>query len=176
MPAPAPTAAIDVVDESNEPIGTAQRREVLPEGLNFRTVHVLVTDEDGELLLQRLGPRNDRHPHLWGSSVAGYLWAGENYAAGARRRLAEELGVEGDPEFIGVTPMRDERSIKFIGVFHASVARAAPHIQDPGHIEALNWLAPTELIEALRLEPEVFTASLAHVVNFAMSDGRFTFG
>jgi isopentenyldiphosphate isomerase len=74
---------VDVVDERNEPIGVIPRAEVFSAGVNFRTVHVLVFDHEGELLLQRLSPERERHPGLWGSSVAGYLRAVRD----TRRRL-----------------------------------------------------------------------------------------
>ena len=170
MPAPAPTADIDVVDERNRAIGTAQRREVLSEGLNFRTVHVLVTDGERDLLLQRLGPGSDRHPGLWGSSVAGYLFAGESYADAAQRRMAEEIGIDADLDFLGVTPMTDERSIKFIGVFRAVTERAAPRVLDPVHVDSLRWMPVAELTEAIRTEPQVFTATLTHVISFVRGE------
>jgi isopentenyldiphosphate isomerase len=166
MPAPAPTAAVDVVDERNEPIGTAQRREVLPQGLNFRTVHNLVADEHGNVLLQRLGTDRDRHPLKWGSSVAGYLHAGETYEAAAKRRFEEELGIQAPLEFVGITPMHDECSTKFIGVFLAAVPHDLPEIRDSKHIDSLRWVPLSELLDQVATKPDAFTPSLIHVINF----------
>jgi hypothetical protein len=39
---------------------------------------VLVLNEEGAQLLQRLGAKRQRHPPLRGSSIAGYLHAGED--------------------------------------------------------------------------------------------------
>jgi isopentenyldiphosphate isomerase len=169
MPAPASTAPVDVVDERNKPIGTAQRREVLRKGHNFRTIHILVTDEHGDVLLQRLGTDRDRHRLRWGSSVAGYLHAGETYEAAAKRRLEEELGIRAPLEFVGITPMRDEHSTKFIGVFRATVPHNLPQIQDSRHIDSLRWVPLGELLDEIATKPEAFTPSLIHVINFLVS-------
>ncbi|GIF24763.1 isopentenyl-diphosphate delta-isomerase [Actinoplanes tereljensis] len=171
MPAPAPTAAVDIVDERNEPIGTAQRGEVLPQGLNFRTVHVIASDQRDEVLLQRLSASRDRHACMWGSSVAGYLHAGETYEAAADRRLQEELGVRATLTFVGVTPMTDEHSTKFIGVFLASIPREKPSIQDPEHVGSLRWLPLGRLLKLIKSEPESFTPTLIHVISFVASAG-----
>jgi isopentenyl-diphosphate Delta-isomerase len=168
MPAPAPTAPVDVVDERNEPVATAQRGEVLSHGLNFRTVHIIITDAHEGVLLQRLAPSRERHPSRWGSSVAGYLHAGETYEAAASRRVQEELGVDAVLEFVGVTPMHDGRSTKFIGVFRATV-RDEPTIRDPDHIADLRWIPLAALLEQIQLKPEAFTPSLVHVLNFLVA-------
>lgn len=85
---------IEVVNEANEPVGTVPRAEVFDRGANFRTVHVLPFNARGDLLLQQLSSHRERHPLSWGSSVAGYLHAGEDYVTAARRRLREELALE----------------------------------------------------------------------------------
>ena len=46
-----------------------------------------------ELLLQKRSAQKDSFPGLYDISAAGHLDPGEDFAAAARRELAEELGV-----------------------------------------------------------------------------------
>ena len=57
--------------------------------------------ERAELLLQKRSAQKDSFPGLYDISAAGHLDPGEDFAAAARRELAEELGVTGEePEFL----------------------------------------------------------------------------
>src|ERR1700747_2339042 len=94
MPAPRASALIDRVDPADRPVGKVRRGEVFEKRAGFRVVHVFVFDWEGQLLLQQLGRHRDRNPLKWGSSVAGYLNAGEDYLEAAQRRLREELRLE----------------------------------------------------------------------------------
>src|SRR4051812_14416667 len=84
---------IDRVDRSDAVIGPIERRRVFELRANFRVVHVFVLDGRGRLLLQQIPHGGKRHPGHWGSSVAGYVFAGEGYDEAARRRLGQELDV-----------------------------------------------------------------------------------
>ena len=109
---------IDAVDQSDSPTSIIRRDEVFRRRANFRVVHILVFNRRGELLLQQLSRTRTRHPGYWGSSVAGYNFAGESYEAAAGRRLGEELGIDGVPlTYIGKTSMEDDGCQKFIGYF-----------------------------------------------------------
>jgi len=164
MPAPGPTSFIDAVDEWNEPVGLVPRGEVFERRSNFRTVHVLVFDSDGELLLQQLAPSRERHPLRWGSSVAGYLHAGESYDDAARRRLLEELSLDVPAISIGVVSMVDEGLTKFVGVFTARADH--PCIGEPGHIARIEFMAPSRVRDDLDQSPELFTDTLREVFAF----------
>jgi isopentenyl-diphosphate delta-isomerase len=163
MPAPAKTALIDWVDDEDHPIGRVPRGNVLQIGANFRTVHVFVF-HDGELLLQQLAPTRERHPERWGSSVAAYLHAGESYEHGARRRLWEELGLEGSLARVGKTCMEDERSLKFVELY--TFLDGPAEIHEPDHIAGLRYLDHEELERAIADSPENFTPTFLHVYRY----------
>src|SRR5438067_12996334 len=88
---------IDAVDQSDSFIGPVRRNEVFRRRVNFRVVHILLFDRRGQLLVQQLASTRTRHSGYWGSSVAGYIFAGESYEAAAQRRLGEEIGIYGAP-------------------------------------------------------------------------------
>lgn len=170
MPRPGPNTLIDRVDERNRSVGTVARQDVFKEHANFRTVHVLVVNRVGDLLLQQLAGTRERHPLSWGSSVAGYLYAGEKYEDAARRRLREELGLETELRAIGVTPMEDDGVTKFVGVF-VTVADH-PRVQEPDHIAAIEFRPHADIERDIQRHADAYTDSLRHVLAFWLQQGR----
>jgi isopentenyl-diphosphate delta-isomerase len=170
MPRPGPNALIDRVDERNRSVGTVARQDVFKEHANFRTVHVLVLDRAGNLLLQQLAVTRERHPLSWGSSVAGYLYAGESHEGAAKRRLREELGLETQLRAVGVTPMEDEGVTKFVGVF-VTVADH-PRVQEPDHIAAIEFRPQADIERDIQRHAGTYTDSLRHVLAFWLQQGR----
>jgi 8-oxo-dGTP pyrophosphatase MutT (NUDIX family) len=146
------------------------RRDVFKEHANFRTVHVLVLNRDGAILLQQLAPTRERHPLKWGSSVAGYMHAGEAYEEGARRRLREELGLETPLHAVGVTPMQDAGVTKFVGVFVTIADRA--RVEEPDHIAAIEFRPQRAIERDVRINPQAYTDSLRHVLAYWVEQGR----
>lgn len=85
----------DIVDRFGRVIGQASRFECHRNpALIHQAVHVQVFDREGRLFLQKRSERKDVQPGKWDSSVGGHLRPGESPIQGARRELAEELGVE----------------------------------------------------------------------------------
>jgi len=169
MPAPRQDDLIDLVDAVDRPIGQIRRGAVLEQKARFRVVHIFVFNPEGRLLLQRLGRNRERNPLKWGSSVAGYLNAGESYVVAAFRRLEEELGLEwtslGTPLVKhGSIAMQDRASTKFITLYTTTASH--PRIAEPGHIEALRFWPIGMLEEELEQTPESFTETFRYVYKF----------
>jgi len=164
MPAPSPTSFIDVVDEQNHAVGVAQRHDVFRLHANFRTVHVLVFNNQNDLLLQRLARSRSRHPGLWGSSVAGYLHAGEKYAEAAQRRLLEELGLSTPLTEVGVTPMKDEGITKFVGVFTTTADH--PRNVAPDQIAEIKFFPLPVIEKTMVSHPNNYTDTFRYVLSF----------
>lgn len=171
MPAPNPWSPVDVVDDADRPIGSIERGRVLETGAKFRVVHIFLFNPQGELLLQQLSSERERNPLKWGSSVAGYLHAGESYADGATRRLREELGMETPLVKHGSISMQDHSSTKFITLYKTRTA-TAPHIVEPGHIESIRFWSLRELREELSRNPEQFTETFRYVFRFFEATSR----
>jgi isopentenyldiphosphate isomerase len=169
MPAPGPSSLVDVVDERDEPIAVVPRSEVFTRRANFRTVHVLAFNHRGELLLQQLSGHRERHPGLWGSSVAGYVHAGETYEEAARRRLLEELGLRTDLQPVGVMAMADDGVTKFVGVF-VTVADD-PRNALPDHIAALEFRSLDDVRDQMAERPSDFTDTFREVLAFVEKAG-----
>jgi len=161
MPAPTSTSLVDRVNDADEAIGVIERGRVLEHAVGFRVVHVVVFNAAGQVLLQQVGRSRERSPLLWGSSVAGYLHAGESYADAARRRLNEELGLRTPIAKVGSTRMRDGEATKFITLFCTQAD--APHIEDPTHIEMVEFQDPEQVDRKLAEDPHRFTETFPHV-------------
>ncbi len=165
MPAVSEEMIIDAVDRRDSPIGEVKRSEVFKERLNFRVVHILLFNGRGELLVQQLANDRTRHPRYWGSSVAGYLFAGESYEAAAQRRLSQELGVFNSRLApVGKTSMSDEGCLKFIGVF--SAVSEGPFSFDGEHISALEFVSLPEIHKLHNQGSVAFTPTFIRVLDF----------
>lgn len=90
----------DIYDEVGNHIGVAPRSKCHGDPkLLHRTAHVVVFHPGtGALLLQKRALTKDIQPGKWDTAVGGHLALGEDYETGAKRELAEELGVTGQVE------------------------------------------------------------------------------
>ena len=83
---------VDVVDDTDRVVGQATRDEVRRQNLRHRSVYILVFNSPGQLFVHERTSTKDVFPGFWDVAVGGMLTAGEDYDAGARRELQEELG------------------------------------------------------------------------------------
>jgi 8-oxo-dGTP pyrophosphatase MutT (NUDIX family) len=172
MPAPSASAPIDWVDAADRPIATVSRSEVFQRQAGFRVVHVFVFNDEGEMLLQQLGRKRDRNPLKWGSSVAGYLNAGEEYLDGAVRRLSEELGLTTALAKFGSAVMLDQGARKFITLYLTT--SSYPTITETNHIESLEFRSVSEIYRQLSVWPDNFTETFRFLYQFYLSTLRLT--
>jgi hypothetical protein len=147
MVAPAEAMIIDEVDQADFPVGQIDRAEVFRLHAGFRVSHVFVFNSSGDLLIQRLALTRTRNPGAWGSSVASYLFASEDYDQAARRRVGEELGISAFTlGQLGKTEMIDDGCLKFISLFQ--LLNDGPFPYDRSHIDALEF-APVPAIKKM---------------------------
>ena len=84
----------DIIDESNNVIGKATRKECHSNrSLAHRVVHVLVFNSKGEFFLQKRSTNKDIQPCKWDTSVGGHINLGETFDQAVYRELKEELGI-----------------------------------------------------------------------------------
>ncbi|WP_237477095.1 NUDIX domain-containing protein [Lichenibacterium dinghuense] len=164
-----PNVLVDVVSDRNVTIGGDYRHNLLREGKNFRTVHVIVIDRSGRLVLQMLPSDHTRSPNKIGSSVAGYLLSGESYIQAARRKMLEELGIYSNLHEIGDIDMLDEKSHKFVKVF---TCRYNDKIEsfDQDEIAKLVYKTRSWLSANTNRFPEKFTTTFLRVFSLYQSN------
>lgn len=86
---------IQIVDQNNNPTGSATKQEAWRDGLIHRVVRISILDSDGRLLVQKRSLQKELFPGRWDNSAAGHVDVGETYEQAALRELHEELGIEG---------------------------------------------------------------------------------
>jgi isopentenyl-diphosphate delta-isomerase type 1 len=90
---------IDIYNESNEPTGVRKMKsEAHRDGSWHRAAHIWIYNSQGEVLLQHRAAGKPLYPDVWDVSVGGHVDAGEEPLEAAVRELAEELGLQADPE------------------------------------------------------------------------------
>ena len=87
---------LEVIDISGRVIGTARRSALHRDpSLIHRVVHVIVSDKQGNLLLQKRSRNKDVASGKWDTSVGGHVQIGEDIHPAALREMREELGIQG---------------------------------------------------------------------------------
>lgn len=155
----------DVVDETDNIIGTELRSIVHGKNLLHRAVHILVFNQAGELLLQKRSAWKDREPSKWDSSAAGHLEPGEGYAHGAARETEEELGIRCELTPIGKIRACSNTGQEFVEVFTAR--HDGPFVLPPSEIEDAAFFPRQMVRNWLAARPQDFAPGLLEVWKLA---------
>jgi 8-oxo-dGTP diphosphatase len=131
-------------------------------------VSALVLDDDGRLLLARRAVEPDIG--LW-DTLGGFLEEGEDAAAGLRRELREEAGVDIEVgAFVGTFPDRygdaEDAPANLNIVFEVSIVGGTPAPHDD--VSELRWFAPDEFPS----EDELAFRWLAHCLRHWHENAR----
>ncbi len=84
---------VDIVDADDRIIGQATRADMRAGHLRHRATYILVFNPQGQLFVHQRSASKDVYPSYYDVAVGGVVAAGESYDDGARRELAEELGI-----------------------------------------------------------------------------------
>lgn len=137
------------VTDLDEILGPVPRSQVHGNpSLIHRSVHVLVVNHAGHLLLQKRSLRKDTQPGKWDTSVGGHVGFGQSYEEAARREAEEELGlILGDLIFLYPSRIRNEVESENIHTFlHVS---NGPFRPEPGEIDELRFWSKAQIRKAL---------------------------
>ena len=88
---------VSIVDEANVRVGAATRAEMRARHLVHRAAYILVFNGVGEIFVQKRTLTKDIFPGYYDVAAGGVVLADEDYDTGARRELAEELGIHDVP-------------------------------------------------------------------------------
>lgn len=161
QPAQRDDEIFDIVNDRDEIIGQATRREVHARGLLHRAVHVFVFNARGQLFLQKRSLAKDSAPGRWASSCSGHVDSGEDYLTAAVRELAEEIGLQVAGSHL-LTPILHngpcaDTEQEFVWVYR--LQSEGPFTLNPAEIDSGKWFSIADLDRELAEKPETFARS-----------------
>ena len=163
----------DIVNERDEVIGQAPRKEVHATGLWHRAVHVLVFNARGEVFLQKRSMLKDTAKGKWDSSSSGHLDTGEDYDACAVREVREEIGLHllSPPRRLFKIDACKETGWEFCWVYRCE--NEGPFTLHPDEIETGAWFAPDAVTAWIHEKPQDFARAFVLIwKNFSTTDGH----
>ena len=86
---------LDVVDEKDQFVRKATRKEVREKTLLHRVARIIIENNQGELLVQKRSMKKDIFPGHWDIGVAETVKSGQSYEGAMMVGLRDELGITG---------------------------------------------------------------------------------
>jgi isopentenyl-diphosphate delta-isomerase type 1 len=154
MPYSTDNEILEIVDESDNVIGTATRAEIHRKRLRHRAVHIFVFNSAGKIYVQRRSSSKDRFPDRLDSSAAGHVDPGESYEETAIRELQEELGIRAEIEEILSVEASAITENEFVRLFEAHTDSAP--VPDPDEIQWGEFMTRERLTKLMEEDPEDF--------------------
>jgi isopentenyldiphosphate isomerase len=164
----------DIVNERDEVIGQAPRKEVHARGLWHRAIHVLVFNSRGEIFLQKRSLKKDIAAGKWDSSSSGHLDTGEDYDACAVRELSEELGLKlaQPPQRLFKIEACQETGWEFCWIYRG--ASDGPFTLHPEEIETGDWFTPEAVSKWVAEKPGDFASAFLLIWKLYLTSSRQT--
>jgi isopentenyldiphosphate isomerase len=164
----------DIVNERDEVIGQAPRKEVHARGLWHRAIHVLVFNSRGEVFLQKRSLKKDIAAGKWDSSSSGHLDTGEDYDACAVRELREELGLKlaQPPQRLFKIEACQETGWEFCWIYRG--ASDGPFTLHPEEIETGDWFTPEAVSKWVAEKPRDFASAFVLIWKLYLTPSRQT--
>jgi isopentenyl-diphosphate delta-isomerase len=168
---------VDLVDLTGASVGeaTVDAAHTAPGHLH-RAFSVFLRDPvNGRVLLQQRAAIKTRFPLRWANTCCGHPLPGEDIAAAAQRRLAEELGMAGVALVpVGIYTYRAEDpatgrvEYEYDHVLLGDVPAGPLPLPDPAEVADLRWVTPAALLDGLSVEPDDYAPWLFGVTSRLM--------
>lgn len=159
---------VQLVDSSDNEVGSMEKLKAHKEGLLHRAISVLIFNSSGELLLQRRALHKYHSAGLWTNTCCSHPYPKENTASAAKRRLREEMNIETPLIFafkfsykVGFQNglIENELDHVFIGF-----SDETPHI-NTDEAMGFKWINPKDLKRDIELSPENYTFWFKIIMN-----------
>ncbi len=107
---------MDIVNENDEIVGSASKKEIYEKRLLHRIVHIFIFNDRNEMALQLQGKNKKFCPLHWNTAAAGHPRSGESHEEAALRELEEEIGIRTDIDlkFKDIYEYKDRQGLKKI--------------------------------------------------------------
>jgi isopentenyl-diphosphate delta-isomerase len=142
-----------LVDEQDVAIGSGQKLDChLGKGKLHRAFSILIFNQHNQLLLQQRSEQKLLWPGFWSNSCCSHPGVGESVEAACARRLAQELGMACELEFV----YKFQYYAQYLDVgaeselCHVLIGKTVNLPQpNPAEIAQVKWLSATELEQQL---------------------------
>lgn len=152
---------VTIVDEHNNVVGTAPRREMRARQLPHRGTYILVFNSQSALYVQKRTLTKDVYPGYYDPVTGGVVLANETYEQGAIRELAEEMGIRDVPlTWLYEFYFADDRTRVWGGVF--SCVYDGIIIPQEEEVESVSLMTTDEILQWAHAEP--FTPDGLYVI------------
>ena len=153
--------SVILVDGENNVIGSCNKITAHREGKLHRAFSILITNHDGEMLLQRRAAQKYHFASRWSNACCGHPRPGESTPAAARRRLKEEFGFTvpltpvAEFSYRAKDPMSGLVEHEYLHVYQGVyVGQPCP---DPDEVGAFRWMQHDRVRRGLVAHPGWFT-------------------
>jgi isopentenyl-diphosphate delta-isomerase len=141
----------DIVNDEDEVVGRATRKEAHTRGYIHRSVLFFLFDKDGRVFVSQRTENKDFYPGYWSIVFGGHVLMGESYEEAVARELKEEAGIEEIPIFIAAFKKRfDEEDKENVRVYAFVTGRELA--VDPGEIKQGKFMTLAGLEEKMKKE------------------------
>jgi isopentenyl-diphosphate delta-isomerase len=159
-----------VLDADAAVVGSMDKLAAHRRATRHLAFSVVLYDADGAMVLQRRADAKYHFAGRWSNACCSHPRPGEPVAAAGRRRVREELGVDGGPLSVHGAFWYEARDPASDLVEHeydvVLVGRVdAPLDPDPAEAAAVDRMRPDALRTALAADPQRFTPWLPQVLD-----------
>ena len=150
-----------LVSKNDEAIGTMEKMQAHRQGVLHRAFSVFIFDSKGRMLLQQRSAQKYHGALLWSNTCCSHPYPNEDVAAGAERRLQQEMGFTTPLtkifEFTYRAPVENnliehEYDHVFAGEYEGPV-----HI-NPAEVAGYKYDSMPDIKQAIQKQPQQFTA------------------
>ena len=142
-------------------VGSCGKIAAHREGKLHRAFSILITNQDGELLLQRRAACKYHFANRWSNACCGHPRPGESTVDAAHRRLAEELGFSVPlTQIVELSYCAEDDTSglmehEYLHVFHGQYT--GEPFPDPDEVSAWRWMSTDRVWRGLSTRPDWFT-------------------
>lgn len=163
------SSRVVLVNEQDEVLGTAEKRQAHVEGWLHRALSVFVFDEAGRFLLQKRAPGKYHSGGLWSNTCCSHPYPEEPPIDAARRRLHEEMGFSCvlTPAFSFTYRASVASNLiehEYDHVFVGRVEKVAVH-PNPAEVADWKWVSPASLRKDVAAHPDRYTVWFRRLLN-----------
>jgi aminoglycoside phosphotransferase (APT) family kinase protein/8-oxo-dGTP pyrophosphatase MutT (NUDIX family) len=143
---------VAVYDDGGRPAGSVPRSVMRAQNLRHAATGVIVRDPWGRVYVHRRTHTKDVYPSRWDFTAGGVLLADEDPLVGAKRELAEELGVTSELEPLGEADYADAHTSYH--AFRYVTTWDGPITPQPEEVAYGAWLSIEHVLQRME-DPDI---------------------